>query len=264
MHWEHLRGGRAVLHTQIRLKNGTFFHRPLDTDDSELARIRIVPFIKKLIAAGWLAPDSQVAKLYLDRTITDAEIERGPPSTKAPPCMLWHSGADLLDGGGQPGRGRPKGGLQVLHARVALNDGTHILTCLNTRDKTVAAERLRPLVAKAIADGKLSPRSKAARIYGGAAPTAPSAKTERVKGSPGRKSKWIDGARVVAPDALIFHDVVKAARQSDGPVNAAIDKAWDQIPSSQKMSSFGKPLNRRTLVNRFFDIERMLSGNPGR
>jgi hypothetical protein len=91
--------------------------------------------------------------------------------------------------------------------------------------------------------------------------TPPPAETSDV-GRAGRKLKWINNEGV-SRDARIFFDVVKAAREPGGPVKAAIERAYNQIPPSQKISSFGRPLHMRTLTNRYFDLERALTGSSG-
>jgi hypothetical protein len=272
MYWMAARG---VWRSKIPLKNGKNFNRALDAD-RERAVVLIVSFITALVAAGQLDRDHPAAKLYLDRAITGAELDhdpkilnadRGAQSVKAPACMTWKDGIPIDDGTWHP---PDKSRTRVLYSQIRLVNGSVLQANLRTDDPKVAAKRLREHVLKAMAEGNLRPNSKAAKIYGGAeaisrvtAPAVGSAKTGRAKRPSGRKPKWMNSDGVVPPDARVFYEVVTAARAPGGPINAAIKKAYDQIPPSIKISSFERPLSIRTLTNRFLDLQRVLMRNSG-
>src|SRR6266403_5985322 len=130
MRWHRQAGRSPVLSACIPLKIGKPCLRSLGTADPELARVKIVAVIQELIAAGLLDRHSQVAKLYLDHTISEDEIERGTPNSKTPPCMIWGDGTDLGDG--QLWQHRTKGVVsRVLQSQIYLTDGTMLRVCLN-------------------------------------------------------------------------------------------------------------------------------------
>jgi hypothetical protein len=263
---------------QIRLKNGKLFGRALDPDRKR-AEVRTAELVKTLVAAGQLDHDNPVVKRYSHHTVTEADplqvlkAERGMASVKAPPCMRWMLGTLLIDDG--PFHRRVKG--PVLWSNVILSTGKTLQVNLNTNDEKVAAQRLRPHVVQAIANGALHPNSKAARLYGGADAVAPldsgiaAAKINRAKDRGGRPSKWKDGSGMIAPDAKVFFEVVFAqavrgsTRPSSKSVSVAIERVYNQIPlsqrtaSSRKRPSFNKPLSIKTLTNRFFELWPMLA-----
>jgi hypothetical protein len=105
------------------------------------------------------------------RTAAADDPSKFPPPEdsrpKAPPCMAWRKRVDRPADG--PGRGPNKEGQVtqlVLQANVKLIDGGTIRAILNTTDPKIAKQRLRPLVAKALADVRLRPDSRAALLYG--------------------------------------------------------------------------------------------------
>jgi hypothetical protein len=121
--------------------------------------------------------------------------------------------------------------------------------------------------------------SKAAKNYGAAETIPPpdpeiapheDAKAAEAKGRArgakhpgGRPPKWI-GVKGVTPDAEAFFRLIDAARKSGAEsVRGAIREVYDQIPSSQKISSFGKKLDIQTLENRFFNLRAKLASKSG-
>ena len=92
---------------------------------------------------------------------------------KAPPCMRSGTGVELSDElfarrHAQGPRRRVKGGTpcsNVLRLDVQTLDGGHISDCLNTSDEAKAIERARPIVAKAVDDGRIPSNSLAALAY---------------------------------------------------------------------------------------------------
>lgn len=261
------RPSRSVWRSKIPLNNGKELQRLLGKDrDSAVARM--VAIVQALVAEGLLDSDSAPAKLYLHRAVTEVDPkvldpDQGPRSRKAPPLMRWMRGSFMVDDG--PFHRRVRGPILWTQIRL-LNGKPPLQISLNTNDPKLAARRLRPHVLQLLAEGSLDPNSKAARIYGGAEDLAiavDAPKIARAKRSAGRKPKWINGDGAVHPDARTYFEVVTAARVPGGPINAAIKKSWDAIPASQKMSSFGQPLDIRTLTNRYLDLERALMGNSG-
>src|ERR1700734_1995734 len=94
----------------------------------------------------------------------NGEAAERAPETKAPACMWWNFGAELGDDT-VPGRGRVTGGERVLFANIILKDGSRNRSCLNTGDLELARVRMQRLVGELMAEGKLSPESKAAKTY---------------------------------------------------------------------------------------------------
>jgi hypothetical protein len=266
MRWYRYAGRSTVLYACIPLKTRKPCLRTLGTADPELARINIVAVIKKLIAAGQLDRQSQVAKLYLDRTISEDEIERGTPNSKTPPCMIWGDGTDLADG--QLWQHRTKGVVsRVLQSQIYLTDGSMLRVCLNTADPKLAAKRLRPHVLKAIAEGKLRPDSKAARIYGGAETAEtipPSAGAAALKRGRGQPPKWKDRDGPTA-DGMGVYNLVEPALETRGPnlpstgqIKKAIAKVRPQLPP------WAQGLSTDTIRRQFSEIRKWLAENPGR
>src|SRR5215471_9625358 len=107
--------------------------------------------------------DTDAARLFSHGAAEDRAY-KGPRSIKAPPCMLWRYGTDVPDGDARLWQRRRTS--WVLSAKLRLDDRSTREISLNTADPTLAMERLRPHVLKAIAEGKLSPDSKAGRVYG--------------------------------------------------------------------------------------------------
>jgi hypothetical protein len=52
------------LYAQIRMKDGQYFSRALDTDDSEIGRARMLPIIGELVAAEKVEPGARVCRIY--------------------------------------------------------------------------------------------------------------------------------------------------------------------------------------------------------
>jgi len=168
--------GLLVWKARIPLRSGKTFYRLLNPD-YERAVVLMVSLIKALVAAGRVARGSPPAKLFLHRKIAAAELDYGRQvvnavrgggrqSVDAPPCMLWKRGPELIDGVWKPSQ-------RVLWANIYCRyrrgeKKKRLVICLNTSDPKEAEARLRRHVLKAIADGKISPKSKAAKIYGSA------------------------------------------------------------------------------------------------
>jgi hypothetical protein len=258
MYWA---GARGVWRSKIPLKNGKELNRALDADRERAAAL-MASFITALVAAGKLDRDHPAAKLYLDRTITGTEpnhdptilnADRGPKSATAPPCMRWMDGTSEIDDGLQYQRIK----CRVLWSQIRLRDGS-VLQVRLAPDPKQAAARLRRHVLKAVADGNLSPDSKAAKVYGGAEDGVPAVRPAH-RGQ-GRKAKWINGKGAVSLDARKFFDVVTAAR-AGGPIKVGIENGWDEIPNSQKMTSSGRPMQIRSMTNRYIELERAIAGD---
>jgi hypothetical protein len=165
--WVHQPNGGTYLMTAIPLKNGKLLQRRIDPADPDAAMVR---YTKALIVVGLVDPDDDVAKLYVDSPITQAERDEAPrilndnffakPSVEAPPCMVWRDG-DIIN---SSLRGRRVKG-RVLYGNVYLRGGCMIDCCFNTADPKVAWwDGLRPLVLEALTEGKLGPNSRAARV----------------------------------------------------------------------------------------------------
>jgi hypothetical protein len=94
-------------------------------------------------------------------------------SRKAPPCMRRGLGVELSDELfarrlAKGPRRRVKGGTRcskVLFLDVQALDGGKISDCLNTSEEAKAIERAKPIVAKAIGDGRIRKNSLAALAY---------------------------------------------------------------------------------------------------
>jgi hypothetical protein len=153
---------QPVLRANVRLNDGGKIRDYLSTADFETAKQRLRPHVAKAIADGRLWPDSKAARLYgPDDAVTAFR------SRKAPSCLCWIIGIDLPNDGGLGRDHKP-----VLQTNIKLADGSTLRRCLNTADPVLAIKRLRPLIAEAIAHGRLRPDTLAAHLYGpGAAAT---------------------------------------------------------------------------------------------
>ena len=52
------------LYVQIRMKDGQYFSRALDTDDSHIGRVRMLPIIEELVAQEKLDPWARICRIY--------------------------------------------------------------------------------------------------------------------------------------------------------------------------------------------------------
>jgi hypothetical protein len=60
----HRHQGSTRLYAQIKMNDGKYLSRPLDTHDPSIARARILPIIDQLIAAGKLDPEARICRIY--------------------------------------------------------------------------------------------------------------------------------------------------------------------------------------------------------